>query len=67
MSLNEKKERKVNNTNINENSQMPFNENKIKKINSYINENSEIPLDEKKLKKINPNIIEKIAWLDIEY
>ena len=67
MSLNEKKERKVNNSNINENSQMPFNENKIKKINSYINENSEIPLDEKKLKKINPNIIEKIAWLDIEY
>lgn len=67
ISLNEKKERKVNNSNINENSQMPFNENKIKKINSYINENSEIPLDEKKLKKINPNIIEKIAWLDIEY
>ena len=47
MSLVEKKERKVNNSNINENSQMPFNENKIKKINSYINENSEIPLDEK--------------------
>ena len=46
---------------------MPFNENKIKKINSYINENSEIPLDEKKLKKINQNNIEKIAWLDIEY